>query len=153
MIKIILILIGIVLTNFTLIYITSIDINKNTVEFCQSPESLEKYTPLIVGSDIKIRFIFKNNELIVDIDGIYTEIIAIVVSNKIYIKNTDLWKLFEWYCIHQYREEYEFKISMYSLFLFIINLLLVIVCIWILVNNLRTRKISSSRQEELTVVT
>ncbi|MEM2260949.1 MAG: hypothetical protein QXK24_00715 [Ignisphaera sp.] len=144
MIKIILILIGLTLTIFSLTYIASIDINKNAVEFCRSPESLEKFTPLIIGSDIKIRFIFKNNELIADIGGLHTEIVAIVVSNKIYIKNTDLWELFEWYCTHQYREEYGFKISMYSLLLFIINLLLVIVCIWTLINNLKSRKISST---------
>ncbi|MEM4584181.1 MAG: hypothetical protein QXV28_07630 [Ignisphaera sp.] len=131
-------LIGIALIILSLTHTT--DVENAVAEYCRSSEALKRFTPLVVGRETRIIFRFDGKELTANISGIHIEVVAVTTLDKIYIKNTDLWNLFEWFCVQQYRSEYISKISMYTSITLTCSILLAFIGAWFLVNQIRTRK-------------
>jgi len=135
-----LVLVGAALIVLSLAHTAGVDVEKAVVEYCRSPEALRRFAPLVVGRETKIYFRFDGRELVADVGGVHVEVVATVALGKVYIRNADLWDLFEWYCAQQYREEYVSKVSAYSSLSLAGSILLASVGAWLLVNQLRTRK-------------
>ncbi|MEM4629952.1 MAG: hypothetical protein QXL83_08315 [Zestosphaera sp.] len=135
-----LVLVGVALIVLSLAHTAGVDVEKAVVEYCRSPEALRWFTPLVVGMETKIRFRFDGRELIADVGNVHTEVVATVALGKVYIRNADLWDLFEWYCTQQNREEYVSKVSAYSSLSLAGSILLASVGAWLLLNQLKKRK-------------
>ena len=110
----------------TIVFLTTVYNAENT---CSNVETVKKLTPITLGKETPMKFIFKDNTLrCIILDKKY--IVAIGNDNNLVVVNPDLWNLFRFYCEQNIATSYRSLSATYTM---VITLLVAIAVVLVII--------------------